>query len=86
MLREALVAALIGSGRAAAGWAFRSLTFTISGVPVSRMWLPRTAVSVDAFHLVKLGNDILTQARRRHEKAAHPKLAVAHAPLVADRD
>ncbi|MEW1806508.1 transposase [Pseudarthrobacter sp. NPDC080039] len=23
-----------------------------------RMWLPRTGVSVDVFHLVKLGNDM----------------------------
>jgi transposase len=30
-----------------------------------RMWLPRTAVSVDAFHLVKLANDALTEARQR---------------------
>ncbi|ALV40005.1 hypothetical protein AU252_01500 [Pseudarthrobacter sulfonivorans] len=30
-----------------------------------RMWLPRTAVSVDAFHLVKLGNDMLTEVRER---------------------
>nr|WP_281356147.1 transposase [Arthrobacter mobilis] len=30
-----------------------------------RMWLPRTAVSVDAFHLVKLANDALTGVRQR---------------------
>jgi transposase len=30
-----------------------------------RMWLPRTAVSVDAFHLVLLGNNMLTEVRQR---------------------
>jgi transposase len=30
-----------------------------------RMWLPRTAVSVDAFHLVLLGNTMLTEVRQR---------------------
>jgi hypothetical protein len=30
-----------------------------------RMWPPRTAVSVDALHLVKLANDALTEARQR---------------------
>lgn len=29
------------------------------------MWLPRTAVSVDAFHLVLLGNNMLTEVRHR---------------------
>jgi len=29
------------------------------------MRLPRTAVSVDAFHLAKLGNDMLTRLRQR---------------------
>ena len=30
-----------------------------------RMWLPRTAVSVDAFHLVQLANQAVTEARQR---------------------
>ena len=30
-----------------------------------REWLPRAAVSVDKFHLVKLGNDTLTRVRQR---------------------
>jgi transposase len=30
-----------------------------------RMWLPRTAVSVHAFHLVQLGNDMLTEVQQR---------------------
>ena len=30
-----------------------------------QMCLPRTAVSVDAFHLVKLSNDMLTEVRQR---------------------
>ena len=36
-----------------------------------RMWLPRTAVSVDAFHLVKLGNDMLTEVRQRLTQQVH---------------
>jgi transposase len=36
-----------------------------------RMWLRRTAVSVDAFHLVKLGNDMLTEVRQRLTQQAH---------------
>jgi transposase len=36
-----------------------------------RMWLPRTAVSVDAFHLVKLGNDMLTGVRQRLTQQTH---------------
>ncbi len=30
-----------------------------------RRWLPRARISVDHFHLVKLGNDMLTNVRRR---------------------
>ncbi|MGP9605134.1 transposase, partial [Brachybacterium sp. AOP42-E1-35] len=30
-----------------------------------RTWLPRAAVSVDKFHLVKLGNDMVTTVRQR---------------------
>ena len=30
-----------------------------------RTWLPRAAVSVDKFHLVKLGNDLVTAVRQR---------------------
>lgn len=33
-----------------------------------RMWLPRTAVAVDHFHLVALGNSMLTEVRQRLTK------------------
>ena len=36
-----------------------------------RMWLPPAAVSVDAFHLVLLGNNLLTEARRRLTQETH---------------
>ena len=39
-----------------------------------RMWLPRTAASVDAFHLVKLGNDMLTEVRQRLTGATTAKV------------
>jgi hypothetical protein len=35
------------------------------------MGLPRTAVSVDAFHLVKLGNDVLTDVRQLLPQQVH---------------
>jgi transposase len=36
-----------------------------------RMWIPRTAVSIDGFHLVKLGNDMLTEVRQRLTRQVH---------------
>lgn len=36
-----------------------------------RQWLPRAAVSVDKFHLVKLGNDTLTSVRQRLTREQH---------------
>ena len=35
------------------------------------MWLLRTAVSVDPFHMVKLSNDMLTEVRQRLTQQAH---------------
>src|SRR3954466_7291150 len=35
-----------------------------------RQQLPRAAVSVDAFHLVKLGNDMVTRVRQRVTREA----------------
>ncbi|WP_432246218.1 transposase (plasmid) [Arthrobacter sp. G.S.26] len=35
------------------------------------MWFPRTAVSVDAFHLVKLGIDMLAEVRPRLTQQVH---------------
>lgn len=46
------------------------------------MWLPHTAVSVDAFHLVKLGNDRLTEVRQRH---THGRRGRSVDPACANR-
>lgn len=50
-----------------------------------RMWLPRTAVSVDAFHLVKLGNDILTEVRQRVTQQVHGRRRRSIDPVWANR-
>ena len=50
-----------------------------------RMWLPRTAVSVDAFHLVKLGNDMLTEARQRLTQQVHGRRGRSIDPVWANR-
>jgi transposase len=50
-----------------------------------RMWLPRTAVSVDAFHLVKLGNDMLTEVRQRHAQEVHGRRGRSSDPVWANR-
>ena len=53
-----------------------------------RRWLPRARVSVDHFHLVKLGNDMLTNVRRRVSWDLHGRrgrgtdLAWAHRLLL----
>ena len=50
-----------------------------------RMWLPRTAVSVDAFHLVKLGNDMLTEVRQRLSQQVQGRRGRAIDPAWANR-
>jgi transposase len=50
-----------------------------------RMWLPRTAVSVDAFHLVKLGNDMLTEVRQRLTQQVHGRRGRSVDPVWANR-
>lgn len=50
-----------------------------------RMWLPRTAVSVDAFHLVKLGNDMLTEVRQRLTQQVHGRRGRSIDPVWANR-
>ncbi|GGH91086.1 hypothetical protein GCM10007170_06410 [Arthrobacter liuii] len=50
-----------------------------------RMWLPRTAVSVDTFHLVKLGNDMLTVVRQRLTQQVHGRRGRSIDPVWANR-
>ncbi|MDR7159813.1 ISL3 family transposase [Arthrobacter sp. BE255] len=50
-----------------------------------RMWLPRTAVSVDAFHLFKLGNDMLTEVRQRLTQQVHGRRGRSIDPGWANR-
>jgi hypothetical protein len=50
-----------------------------------RMWLPRTAVSVDAFHLVLLGNDMLTEVRQRLTQQTHGRRGRGTDPVRANR-
>lgn len=50
-----------------------------------RMWLPRTAVSVDAFHLVKLGNEMLTEVRQRLTQQVHGRRGRSIDPVWANR-
>lgn len=50
-----------------------------------RMWLPRTAVSVDAFHLVKLSNDMLTEVRQRLTQQVHGRRGRSIDPFWASR-
>ncbi|UUL75460.1 transposase [Pseudarthrobacter sp. Fe7] len=49
------------------------------------MWLPRTAVSVDAFHLVKLGNDMLTEVRQGLTQQVHGRRGRSIDPVWASR-
>jgi hypothetical protein len=50
-----------------------------------RMWLPRTAVSVDAFHLVLLGNNMLTEVRQRLTQELKGRRGRTADPVRANR-
>jgi transposase len=50
-----------------------------------RMWLPRTAVSVDAFHLVSLANQAVTEARQRLSQEIRGRRGRAADPGWANR-
>ncbi|WP_255429881.1 transposase [Sinomonas cellulolyticus] len=50
-----------------------------------RMWLPRTAVSVDAFHLVQLANNAVTEARQRLSQEVRGRRGRAVDPGWANR-
>jgi transposase len=50
-----------------------------------RMWPPRTAVSVDALHLVKLANDALTEARQRLAQELKGRRGRTFDPVWANR-
>ena len=50
-----------------------------------RMWLPRTAVSVDAFHLVQLANNAVTEARQRLSQEIRGRRGRAVDPGWANR-
>lgn len=50
-----------------------------------RMWLPRTAVSVDAFHLVSLANQAVTEARQRLSQEVRGRRGRAVDPGWANR-
>jgi transposase len=50
-----------------------------------RIWLPRTAVSVDAFHLVLLGNDMLTEVRQRLTQELKGRRGRTADPVRANR-
>ena len=50
-----------------------------------RMWLPRTAVSVDHFHLVMLGNNMLTEVRQRLTQEIKGRRGRAKDPVWANR-
>lgn len=50
-----------------------------------RMWLPRTAVSVDAFHLSMLGNAMVTEVRQRVTQETRGRRGRAADPVWANR-
>jgi transposase len=50
-----------------------------------RMWLPRTAVSVDAFHLVLLANNMLTEVRQRLTQEIKGRRGRTTDPVWANR-
>ncbi|MEW9870674.1 transposase [Arthrobacter sp. HS15c] len=57
---------------AVASWRAGRRDRPVSGLPQGPAdVLPRTAVSVDAFQLVKLGKDILTEVRKRLSQQVH---------------
>lgn len=47
------------------------------------MWLPGTAVSIDAFHLVMLGNHMLTEVRQRLTQQVHGRRGRSIDPVWA---
>ncbi|WP_035772691.1 transposase, partial [Arthrobacter sp. Br18] len=50
-----------------------------------RMWLPRTAVSVDAFHLSMLANSMVTEVRQRLTHETRGRRGRAADPVWANR-
>lgn len=50
-----------------------------------RMWLPRTAVSVDAFHLSMLANSMVTEVRQRLTQETRGRRGRAADPVWANR-
>lgn len=50
-----------------------------------RTWLPRAAVSVDKFHLVKLGNDMVTTVRQRLARTHRGRRGLKDDPAWAHR-
>lgn len=50
-----------------------------------RMWLPRTAVSVDAFHLSMLGNNMVAEVRQRLTQETRGRRGRAADPVWANR-
>ncbi|WP_246263138.1 ISL3 family transposase [Arthrobacter mobilis] len=50
-----------------------------------RMWLPRTAVSVDHFHLIQLANQALTEVRQRLSQQVRGRRGRAADPAWANR-
>ncbi|MBM7499706.1 transposase [Brachybacterium muris] len=50
-----------------------------------RTYLPRAAVSVDKFHLVKLGNDMVTTVRQRLARTHHGRRGRKDDPAWAHR-
>lgn len=50
-----------------------------------RDYLPRAAVSVDKFHLVKLGSDMVTTGRQRLTRTHHGRRGCKDAPAWAHR-
>lgn len=57
------------------------------GVPQGpSVWLPRAAVSMDAFHLVLLGNDMLTEVRRAPGPGNQRPARTHHRPALSRCD
>jgi len=50
-----------------------------------RRWLPKARVAVDHFHLVRLGNDMLTTVRRRVSWDRHDRRGRMADPAWAHR-
>ncbi|NKX55952.1 transposase [Arthrobacter mobilis] len=50
-----------------------------------RMWLPRTDVSVDAFHMVMLGNKMLTEVRQRLSQETKGRRGRSSDPMWGNR-